>query len=124
MKRVDSKIFLSLFFFLFALGMKAQDVVPSPEVDKDLMAKKSNYQLDSRYKGGEFLIFQCSQGFYACVDQDGYDNCTEKRQAAKKDKAEVYPCAPLKKFEDKKSCLRANYGAVESVAKKRFCYPE
>ncbi len=102
---------------LFSFQGLAQD-------DEALSAKKANYQVNDNYKSGNFLIYNCESGYYSCVDQDGYTKCQEKRQLAMDKKKKTYPCAPLKKFQNKKLCGQKNYEVVESLAMKRFCYPK
>nr|BDT28042.1 hypothetical protein BHI3_15080 [Bacteriovorax sp. HI3] len=96
----------------------------NPADDDDLSYRKSHYQIDSRYKAGEYLIYQCEFQYYTCVDKDGWESCQEKRSVDKEKKRSPYSCAPLKKFPSKKKCLEENYQVVESNAKKRFCYPK
>lgn len=86
--------------------------------------RKIDYQIDWKYKGGEYFIFDCERSHYACVNIDGFNNCKEERNFAIETKATGYPCAPLRKFKDKKSCVEKNYQVVDTKAIKRFCYPK
>ena len=83
----------------------------------------SNYQINSHFKSGMFLIYDCRNKFYACVDSDSYKKCRDSRDTSINKRQRHYPCAPLKKFGNKESCLVKNYEVVESVAFKRFCFP-
>lgn len=85
---------------------------------------KIDYQIDWKYKAGEYLIFDCERSHFACVNSDGDDNCREERNFAMEKRASRYPCAPLKKFKDKKSCIEKSYQLVDLNALKRFCYPK
>lgn len=82
------------------------------------------YPLDDRYKAGKFLIYDCQKKHYACVNQDGNNSCIERREEGKVKNTQEYDCAPLKSFQDKKSCLLKNYEVVEMNAWKRFCFPK
>lgn len=82
-----------------------------------------NYPIDWKYKAGEYFIFDCERGHYACVDNDGQDNCREERKFAREKKLPQYPCAPLKRFASKKECVEENYKIQDIGAIKRFCYP-
>jgi hypothetical protein len=106
------KIIYSLLVFLLVSLACAEESI-----------KRAEYKISEKYKGGEYLIYDCEKDFYACVNMEGYELCSTKRQAAIALKEKSYPCAPLKKFEDKKSCLLKNYSAIESGKLKRFCYP-
>ena len=128
---MNKTLLLALSLVLFPLVGKTDDVpVEAPKaksdvsVDDELSHKRMNYQINSRYKAGEYLIYQCEFEYYACVDADANQKCIDDRQKGKDKKHDVYTCAPLKKFATKKACLVSNYEVVEAIAKKRFCYPK
>lgn len=107
---------LCLFVFLFSTALFA--------VESDEVIRKSDYAINTSYRGGEYLIYDCKGKYYTCVDDTSYDACKIKRKDSK-DKNELkYACAPLKKFKDKEECLAYNYKAIEAVSVKRFCYPQ
>ncbi len=108
-----------IFFFLITLSFQAMG-----QVDEELEARRSNYQINDHYKAGSYLIYDCWRGFYTCVDEDGFKNCREKRQEDMNKKKGEYSCAPLNKFPTKTVCAQKNYEVVEALAKKRFCYPK
>lgn len=120
-----------LLFILLSISVKAFSeeaapvVVPvkAPSDDELIETKKSNYQITNRYKGGAYLIYDCDGEYYACVDEDSSVKCRERRDKSISKKEARLPCAPLKKFDDKKTCLQKNYEVLESVAVKRFCFP-
>lgn len=116
---------------LFSISVKAFTEEAAPVVvpvaasnEEVIETRKSNYQITNRYKGGAYLIYDCVGEFYACVDQDSSEKCREKRDVSISKKETRLPCAPLKQFNDKKSCLQKNYEVLESLAVKRFCYPK
>ncbi len=111
---------LLIFSLLISLPVSALD--EEAQSNKDLLEKKGNYQINSKYKGGDNLIFDCKGGYYACVDNDGYELCQEKRKQGLDPKSARYECAPLKKYDEKTKCIVSNYQAVDSTAAKRFCY--
>lgn len=85
--------------------------------------RKTDYQINWKYKGGEYLIFDCERDHYACVNADGFQNCQEERNFAIEIKAPKYPCVAFKKYDSKKLCVVKNYEVVERNVLKRFCYP-
>lgn len=85
---------------------------------------KSNYQINRPYKAGMFLIYDCQGEFYACVDSDSNKKCREARDESMNKNEKRYPCSPLKKFENKKECLKKNYEVMQALGLKRFCYPK
>lgn len=84
----------------------------------------ADYPIDLKYKAGSYLIYDCKRSHYACVDKDGHSSCKEERAFAIQTKEKALPCAPLKKFDDKKSCVLKQYEVVAINAAKRFCYPK
>jgi hypothetical protein len=124
MKNVFLYILLSVSVKAFA-EEAAPVVIPAAKSNEVLIeTKKSNYQINARYKGGPYLVYDCEGEFYACVDQDGSEKCRERRDKSISRKETRLSCAPLKKFDDKKTCLGKNYEILESVAVKRFCFPK
>ncbi|MBC7714477.1 MAG: hypothetical protein H7177_14120 [Rhizobacter sp.] len=92
--------------------------------DAELTHKKANYPINDYYKAGNFLIYNCENDYYVCVDEDAFKLCGDKRKEAIDKKLKYYPCAPLNKFPTKAKCGEKNYEVIESLAKKRFCYPK
>ena len=121
MKKLNSLLFL--FLALSAFHAKAQEGFVAP-VDEELYYKRSNYKINERYSGGSYLIYNCKNDYYTCVDEYSNGLCLDQRKMAKEKNQNYYPCAPLKKFPTKKECLLENYTAVEMMALKRFCYPQ
>lgn len=125
-------LLLPILFFITSFEVTADEAAPvavaaSPDTGKeevDVGYKKTDYQINGRYKAGAFLIYDCEGEYYACVDQDGSDKCRTKREEGIVKKQTRLPCAPLKNFDDKKTCLEKNYEVVEALAAKRFCFPK
>lgn len=83
-----------------------------------------NYAIDWKYVAGEFLIYDCTRGHYACVNFESNLNCIQERNYAIERKMKKYPCAALAKFSNKKLCVEKNYKIVDINAPRRFCYPK
>jgi len=60
--------------------------------------RKPNYLVDNKLRAGEFLMYDCKEEVYVCVDKDTFENCLEDRQKAISRQNPKYPCAPLKNF--------------------------
>ncbi len=84
----------------------------------------NDYKIDWLYSAGNYLVYDCEKKHYACVTKINYNDCLENRKLAIDKKSEMYPCAPLAKFEDKKSCVLESYKIVDLNQVKRFCYPK
>lgn len=125
MKSVLTIILLSISVRAFSEEAAPVVIPPAAKSNEEVFeTRKSNYQLTNRYKGGPYLVYDCVGEFYACVDVDGSEKCREKRDESINKKETRLPCAPLKKFEDKKTCLQKNYEVLEALAVKRFCFPK
>ncbi len=84
---------------------------------------KEDYPIDLLHQAGEYLIYHCERKHYACVNKRSFDDCAEERtKVLENQKEEKLPCYRLIKFDDKVSCVKANYKAVDSLELKRFCY--
>ena len=94
--------------------------------EDEMLAKNRiiDYQMDWKYSAGDYLIFDCERGHYACVNEEGNTNCVEERNFVLEKKAKFYPCAPLGKFASKRSCIENSYKIVDINAPRRFCYPK
>lgn len=118
-----SLLILSLFSLSVMAETKLEEKVKSAAQIYD-ESRNPDFQIDWKYKAGEYLIYDCERSHYACVNLDGFNNCSEERNFAIEKKSAFYPCAPFKKFADKKSCVEKNYKVVDVGAIKRFCYPK
>lgn len=108
-----------LFLILWSLNVPAQTEQLSVSEER-----KSSYKIDWKYTAGSYFIFDCERLHFACVDLDGHNNCSEERKFAVGKKAPRYPCAPLGKFSDKKTCVLKSYEIIDYNPTRRFCYPK
>ena len=108
-------------YFLISMNSFAETAAPA---DTFIQPRNFDYKIDWKYNAGEYLIYDCERRNYACVNMEGNANCIEERNFAIETKESSYPCAPLAKFSDKKSCVLKNYKIVDINALRRFCYPK
>ena len=78
-------------------------------------------QISIGYFSGEYLIYDCWKGNFACVDAESFEDCQESRNHSIKISEFKLPCAPLKKFPHFDDCEEAQYKEIESPKKKVFC---
>ena len=79
-------------------------------------------QISIGYFSGEYLIYDCKKGHFACVDVDSFEDCQESRAHFIKISEPTLPCAPLKKFPHFDDCEKAQYKEIESPKKREFCF--
>lgn len=78
-------------------------------------------QISIGYFSGEYLIYDCKKGSFACVDEESNEDCEAARAHSIKISELNLPCAPLKKFPHFEDCEAAQYQQIESPKKKHFC---
>lgn|GEM_PF-770529 len=86
------------------------------------LQRRQEFRINSDYRAGRFLIYDCELQNFICVTEDSMKNCEEKRKKAIEKGAYFYPCAPLKEFISKQICLYKNYEVMKREAEKKFCY--
>ena len=88
------------------------------ELDREIPSGKI---LSRYYRRGNYLIFDCEDQHFACVDDMSFKRCQEWRQKAI-DKIEEYmPCAPLKRYDSIEACDKDHYQYIYKSIPKKFC---
>lgn len=100
-----------IIFFIWIIPSAFSDVV------------KEDYRIDNKLRAGKYLIYQCENKHFACVDEVGFQNCKENRKKSKSQKNfKLLDCAPLKEFQSKLKCVEESYGLIEKNLSKPFCF--
>jgi len=81
--------------------------------EQDIISKK--------YRRGPYFIYDCMDRHFACIDKDSYDTCKKDRDKMIEKKAHIFPCAPIKKFEDHDACKKSHYKQMHNLVPKDFC---
>lgn len=74
------------------------------------------------YRMGSYLIYDCEDKHYACVDKESYDKCRNWRDKAIYNVEEFMPCAPLAVYKKLKECKKAHYQSMQRPVFNKFCY--
>lgn len=111
--------FILISLISFAQFAWAEEVVVDSSFQK---ASREEYRIDSRYRAGEFLIYDCRFQHFACVNKDSFDRCKELRALDKDNNNETYSCAGISKFENKEACVLKEYALQDQSILKKFCY--
>ncbi len=85
---------------------------------------EASFKINSRFYSGSALIYDCSRGYFTCVDVDGLETCKAAREYSEYVGEFRLNCAPLRVFKTRLECLKENYRVLESAGTKRFCYPK
>lgn len=115
----------SHFFLLWSnwslqLILGASEIDPSTLSGNPLSVEVSVF-VTKEYLRGRYLIYDCQEQHYICVDHDGYDLCNDKRQQSQQQNSEVLACAPLKMYDSLLACSEGQYDQIHFPASKRFC---
>lgn len=73
------------------------------------------------YRRGPYLIYNCEEKHYVCVEKENYRECHIKRDFALKMKLISMPCAPIKKYEDVAKCTLQHKALINKSHFKGFC---
>lgn len=107
MVRISSNLLVLLIFLQTSL---AEEREPHKSV-----------QISVGYFSGEYLLYDCKKGHFACVDAESFEDCQESRGHFIKISESILPCAPLKKFPHFEDCEKAQFEEIERPKKKEFC---
>lgn len=126
-----NKSFFLFFFLLLSANVFSQEGAAIEIKNLDPRAEKiDKYELRAdrligkKLFSGNFLIYNCTDKFYACVNDISNDDCTQKRKVAISEGKKVYPCAPIKKFNSYLECSEYNLKIINDVIPTRFCFPK
>lgn len=115
-------IILFLTFCSFAIYAADESVVAPAKSVEDLDRDIPNGKMLSRYyRRGNYLIYDCEDGHFACVDDLSYARCQKWRNKAIDKVKEYMPCAPLTRFDSIEKCDSEHYKYIYNFTPKKFC---
>lgn len=110
-------------------GVKGESILvekaKKQEVIDELFLKrlKEEYKIDYKFEAGRILIYDCQDKHWTCINEPSLEKCMDKRNYEIEQGAVKYSCAPLRTYETKEECIKANYRFSSIPMMKRFCYP-
>lgn len=103
----------SLLALLYSLSLMADDFNPRTDVIAD------------NYEAGSYLIYDCFEKHWTCVQEPFYTECKEKRAGSILNTDEdLLSCAPIGKFPTKQSCYQRILFLTTHNHGNRFCLRE
>lgn len=118
------KILLSL-ILIFGLELSAQDgerVSTRPEVsEEELRNEVLLPRIDLKYRSGGYLIYDCEDQHFVCVDARGFGQCDVDRQESRERGRLILSCSPLKRFQSFELCLEELYRLMHQSTHKSIC---
>lgn len=74
------------------------------------------------YYQGNHLIYNCSVGHFACVDEYAFDLCRNNRQRAIVKGRENLECTPFKRFATIAKCIDFQIAKINHPAGHPYCF--
>lgn len=97
----------------------------APKHDTEDMDKieRERYEprISNKWFRGSYLIYDCLQGNFACVNYQSFVRCTDEREEDKKESRPSLKCAPFKKFSSQEKCFKEQYRQIQNQKPKVFC---
>ena len=130
-------VFFSLFLFLF--GRPFQNFSTAFAVEIDLDTEQDEQERDVQYgvgtfdkmsddirisrfyRRGPYLIYDCKGKHFACVIEENFENCEERRKKAKVWNKNNLSCVPLKKFENRFNCEKTHREKLSQRSPEPLC---
>ena len=81
-------------------------------------------QISTKYKQGKFLIYDCLDRHFVCVNDTSFKFCRSERDNTDRRLNVYLPCAPIKRFINLDLCLAELNLRIYEASDKRFCLSE
>ena len=137
----QKKFFLFFFFFLSLSerGFFSYRCAEAIEIDigtsrkvqeKDVQygvgtfdKKGDDTRISRFYRRGSYLIYDCEGKHFACVTEENFEDCGERRKKAKLWNKKSLACAPLKKFGKRQICEKTHREKILQKSPEPLCRP-
>ena len=82
----------------------------------------SRIKISKKYMQGSYLLYDCEDRHYACVDKSDFITCQAKRKVTLREGVDFrFNCAPLKKFDTAVLCIKNIYHLQSRVRYMEIC---
>lgn len=109
----------TIIFFLLLLSVDS-----SRADDNSSLEDEGTLQdiISEEYEAGPFLVYDCKDKHWVCVQPSYYENCKDLRKRDLARTEELYhTCAPAGKFPTKRSCFQRQLFLTTHNHGNRFC---
>jgi predicted DNA-binding WGR domain protein len=124
----SNKLCIIFFFLCFIGALEAAEIdtrAGTSYVDKrtlsEMERRRAEPKISQEFSQGNFLIYDCKQRSFVCVNEPSYLLCKEKRSRGYRERKKVLPCAPLKEFPSQSKCFEKQYKLIHSQSEKSYC---
>ncbi|WP_127717282.1 hypothetical protein [Halobacteriovorax sp. HLS] len=112
--------FLSFQNIVFGQKIDESDLLNKDEKNSTLR-RRLEPRISDKYYRGRYLIYDCVNRHYVCINLPSFYNCQEERLKEIEAKSVLLSCAPLKQFKTQKECFDVNYSLIHRITNKSFC---
>lgn len=99
---------------------RSQELLNKQEKDATLR-RRLEPRISQKYFLGRFLIYDCKDRHFGCVNLPSFFNCREARDVDKENKEVFLSCVPLKQYKSLKDCTDAYLSIIYRRTNKSFC---
>ncbi len=78
-------------------------------------------RISNKWFQGNYLVYDCDKGFFACVNNTSYSLCSSQRTTRIEERNPALGCAPLKRFNTQEECFKVQYQKLHNQMPKLFC---
>lgn len=97
-------ILVKLFFF---------EVVNSADQSSSISQyHKDRYLINEYFRGGEQLVYNCQDKYFACIDEESLSNCNQHHKM----------CVPIKKFLTMDECFDRQRDVMQLGKESELCH--
>jgi hypothetical protein len=114
--------FIFAFYVFNSYGEEADKAKAKPKAKaKKKKIVEREFRISGKYFNGRYLIYDCQQRHFACVNQESFKFCKKKREFDLEKESYFLRCTPLKEFTNQKSCETEQYKQVHVPKTIPFC---
>ncbi len=109
-----------------ALGQRTKPIEPERNVLEGVSEEQLRNEIilpriDLKYRSGGYLIYDCADQHFVCVDSRGFSQCQLDREFSRENERLILACSPLRRFNTFESCLAELYKLMHQAAPKTIC---
>ncbi len=108
---------LSIFLIFLTVQTNGEQKKKAEEIEIYSGIKR----ISMRFTEGQFLIYDCDNKRYVCVDEEGNDKCKYIRMQKKQGRFENLGCAPLKLHRNPNECFEQQRQLILRTKSTPFC---
>ncbi len=77
--------------------------------------------ISEKYFRGNYLIYDCEEHHFVCVDEKNFQDCKKRREYAHAQGKSGTSCAPFKMYSSYTLCIKKQYELMHSGGPRVYC---